>query len=77
MDSNTKPTNPLRLWRKAHSLRAVDVALKLHVSEQTVLAYEKGGFQPSKHSMQNIADLVGSPLEVVQDAWQSWKNNNA
>lgn len=72
-----KPSNPLRLWRKAHSLSACDVALSLGVSEQTVLAYEKGGFQPSEKSFAKISKLVESPVELVKQAWVSWRSENA
>lgn len=72
-----KPNNPLRLWRKAHGLRAIDVALKLGVSEQTVLAYEKGGFQPSDARFNKLAQLTETPAAVLREAWDGWRSQNA
>lgn len=65
--------NPLRQWRKAKGLRAVDVANKLDVSERAVLAFETGGFKPSRETLVKLAALMEEKEERISMAFRFWR----
>jgi len=65
--------NPLRKWRSAQGLRAVDVALKLNISEQSVLAYEMGRFGPSAERFTELSHLLGEPVAELRLRWRLWR----
>lgn len=67
--------NPLRKWRKANCLRAVDIALRLAVSEQSVLAFETGRFSPSSESLSAIAELMNVGPSELALKWRLWRKN--
>jgi transcriptional regulator with XRE-family HTH domain len=66
-------TNPLRGWRLAHNKRALDVAIKIGVSEQSVLQYERGAFKPTRKHFEMIADLMGEDLAKLNLTWKLWE----
>lgn len=67
--------NPLRAWRGAHKKRALDVAIKLDLSEQSVLQYERGSFRPSSENFKKIADLMGEDLAKLRLSWAFWEKS--
>lgn len=69
--------NPLREWRKARSLTALDVALKLDVSEQTVFSYELGRFEPSPEKVEALSAMMGLSPSQLRLGWHFWKSNRS
>ena len=69
--------NPLREWRHARSLTALDVALKLDVSEQTIYSYELGRFEPSSDKVDQLAVLMSLSPSQFRLAWHFWKTTKA
>ena len=69
-------TNPLRTWRLANKKRALDVAIKLGVSEQSVLSYELGRFKPSRKHFDAIATLMGEDVAKLNLSWSFWERTN-
>ena len=67
--------NPLRTWRKEKHLKAVEVALKLGISEQSVLSYEKGRYEPSRENMAKLAELMNLDLTRLNLSWKLWKRD--
>ena len=67
--------NPLREWRHARNLTALDVALKLDVSEQTVYSYELGRFEPATDKVNALAALMGLDATQFRLRWHFWKTN--
>lgn len=67
--------NPLRGWREVNKKRALDVAIKLGVSEQSVLQYERGSFRPSADNFQKIATLMGEDLAKLRLSWAFWEKS--
>jgi transcriptional regulator with XRE-family HTH domain len=68
-------SNPLRAWRETKHKRALDVAIKLGVSEQSVLQYERGSFRPSSENFQKIAELMGEDLAKLRLSWAFWEKS--
>ena len=67
--------NPLREWRRSRGLSAVDVALKLDLSEQTILSYETGRFEPSRESVEKLCELMGLSEAQLRLRWHFWKSS--
>lgn len=67
--------NPLRAWRETKHKRALDVAIKLGVSEQSVLSYELGRFKPSPENFQKLAELMGEELPKLRLSWAFWEKS--
>ena len=65
--------NPLRAWRETKHKRALDVAIKLGVTEQSVLSYELGRFKPSNENFQKIAELMQVELPTLRLSWAFWE----
>jgi transcriptional regulator with XRE-family HTH domain len=64
--------NPLRQWRRKQKLRALDIALRLEVSERTVLAWEHGAFKPSSEAFGKLAEITSLPELELRTAWFEW-----
>lgn len=69
-------TNPLRAWRHANKKKALDVAIKLGVSEQSVLQYERGAFKPSPSNFALLAELMSEDLSKLHLSWTFWEKAN-
>lgn len=65
--------NPLRLWRETAGLKAVEIALKLDLSEQSVLGYEKGRFNPSESNFEKLAQIMEIEVSRLRAQWGFWK----
>ena len=64
--------NPLRQWRKRQKLRALDIALRLEVSERTVLAWEHGAFRPSSEGYAGLSEIMNLTELELRTQWLSW-----
>lgn len=61
--------NRLKVLRAEHNLTQADLAAKLDVSRQTIIAIEKGKFDPSLSLAFKVARLFEHPIEAIfQDA---------
>jgi putative transcriptional regulator len=59
-------TNNLRTLRFQHNeMTQEDLAQKVGVTRQTIIAIEKGNYSPSLELAFRIAQVFGSPLEEV------------
>lgn len=65
--------NPLKAWRKQNGIKAVEVALKLGLSEQSITSFEKGRFSPSKETFDKLAVLMNIQIETLRAAWHFWR----
>jgi len=62
----TRVTNSLRALRFAHGqLTQAELATRLGVTRQTVIAIEQGRYSPSLELAFQIAHVFGVPLEEV------------
>ncbi len=62
----TRVTNSLRALRFAHGqLTQAELATRLGVTRQTVIAIEQGRYSPSLEMAFQIAHVFGVPLEEV------------
>lgn len=62
----TRVTNSLRALRFAHAqMTQADLAARLGVTRQTVIAIEQGRYSPSLEVAFQIAHVFGVPLEEV------------
>ncbi|MEU8634204.1 helix-turn-helix transcriptional regulator [Amycolatopsis sp. NPDC048633] len=62
----TRVTNSIRALRFAHGrLTQADLASRIGVTRQTVIAIEQGRYSPSLEMAFQIAHLFGVPLEEV------------
>ncbi|MEV6443389.1 helix-turn-helix transcriptional regulator [Amycolatopsis sp. NPDC051716] len=62
----TRVTNSLRALRFAHGqLTQAELATRLGVTRQTVIAIEQGRYSPSLEMAFRIAHVFGVPLEEV------------
>lgn len=62
----TRVTNSLRALRFAHGqMTQADLATRLGVTRQTVIAIEQGRYSPSLEMAFQIAHVFGVPLEEV------------
>ena len=64
--------NPLRQWRRTQRLRALDIALRLEVSERTVLAWEHGAFKPSNEALDGLASMMLITAPSLRQEWAKW-----
>lgn len=55
----------IRECREKHSLTQDDVALKVGVSRQTIIAVEKGNYVPSVGLAMDLAKLFRKPVEEI------------
>ena len=62
--------NPLRLWRKAHSVKIRDVAGRVGVAANTVTLWESGSIKPSRDNMARLMLLTGDN-NLARD-WEDW-----
>lgn len=69
--------NPLREWRTQNKLRAVDVALKLGLSERAILAYETGAFKPTDENLAKLAKAMTSDEATLKLRWNDWLHAKA
>lgn len=62
----TRVTNRLRVLRFEHQeMTQADLAARLGVTRQTVIAIEQGRYSPSLEMAFQIARVFGVPLEAV------------
>jgi putative transcriptional regulator len=62
----TRVTNSLRALRFAHGrMTQADLATRIGVTRQTVIAIEQGRYSPSLELAFQIAHVFGVPLEEV------------
>ncbi|MBN1160245.1 MAG: helix-turn-helix transcriptional regulator [Candidatus Diapherotrites archaeon] len=57
--------NRIKELRKQHGLTQDDLALALHVTRQTVVAIEKGKFNPSLELALKLSRLFSLPIEEL------------
>lgn len=66
MGKSTKVTNSIRALRFAHGeMTQADLAERLGVTRQTVIAIEQGRYSPSLEMAFQIAQAFGVPLDDV------------
>jgi transcriptional regulator with XRE-family HTH domain len=65
--------NPLREWRQSLGWTAVELALKLGLSEQSILSFEKGRFEPSAENVDKLAQLMDLTPSQLRLRWHFWK----
>lgn len=64
----TRVTNRIRTLRAAHGdMTQADLAARLGVTRQTVIAIEQGRYSPSLETAFQIARALGVPLDEVFD----------
>mgnify|MGYP000885786644 CR=1 FL=1 len=59
--------NRLKVLRAENDLTQADLAAKLEVSRQTVIAIEKGKFDPSLSLAFKVSRLFDQPIEAIFD----------
>ena len=59
--------NRLKVLRAEHDLTQAGLAEKLEVSRQTIIAIEKGKFDPSLSLAFKVSRLFGRPIEDIFD----------
>lgn len=57
--------NRIKVYRALHDLTQEALAEKLSVSRQTILAIEKGKYDPSLDLAFRISELFGIPVEKI------------
>lgn len=57
--------NRIKVYRALHDLTQEALADKLAVTRQTILAIEKGKYDPSLDLAFRISDLFGIPVEKI------------
>jgi len=67
-----RESNPLKLYRIKYDITAVDVAIMLNVTTNTLAAWENGAHEPSEENMWIIKSFVG--LNAPRN-WQKWLND--
>lgn len=66
MGKDTRVTNSIRALRFAHGeMTQADLAERIGVTRQTVIAIEQGRYSPSLEMAFQIARVFGVPLEQV------------
>lgn len=55
----------LAIARKNAGFRQIDLAEAMNVSETTVINWEKGRSEPTVFQAQQIAELLGRPLDSI------------
>jgi putative transcriptional regulator len=62
----TRVTNNIRALRFAHGeMTQAEIADRLHVTRQTIIAIEQGRYSPSLEMAFQIAKVFGVPLDEV------------
>lgn len=61
----TKVTNSIRALRTAHGVTQADLATRIGVTRQTVIAIEQGRYSPTLEMAFQIARVFGVPLDDV------------
>jgi DNA-binding XRE family transcriptional regulator len=64
----------LKELRKKNSMTQVDLAEKLHVTQQTVSGMEKGKIEPSLKVLGAIAAILGVVLIIGAVLWKGGKD---
>jgi putative transcriptional regulator len=59
--------NRLKVLRAENDLTQADLAARLEVSRQTVIAIEKGKFDPSLSLAFKVSRLFDQPIEAIFD----------
>lgn len=67
--------NPLRKFRKANKLTALDIANRMEVSERSILAWETGAFSPGHLRMARLASFLTTEPGRLELEWKLWKNS--
>jgi len=57
--------NKIKELRKAHGLRQEDMAVKLGVTRQTIIAIENDKYNPTLELAMKIAKLLGMQVEDI------------
>jgi len=66
MTKPTRVTNNIRALRFAHGeMTQAEIANRLHVTRQTIIAIEQGRYSPSLEMAFQIANVFGVPLDEV------------
>ncbi|MFD1506425.1 helix-turn-helix transcriptional regulator [Georgenia yuyongxinii] len=60
---STRPVVPVRARRKELGLTQAELAAAVHISRQTVISIESGGYAPSVYLALRIARALGAPVE--------------
>ncbi|TRW43429.1 helix-turn-helix transcriptional regulator [Georgenia yuyongxinii] len=60
---STRPVAPVRARRKELGLTQAELAAAVHISRQTVISIESGGYAPSVYLALRIARALGAPVE--------------
>ncbi len=61
----TRVTNDIRQLRTARGITQADLATKVGVTRQTIIAIEQGRYSPSLEMAFQIAKVFGLPLDAV------------
>ena len=61
----TRVTNRIRLVREAAGMTQADLAERVGVTRQTIIAIEQGRYSPSLEMAFQIAHELGKPLDAV------------
>lgn len=65
MDTSLQMKNRVRVYRAIHDLTQEELAKKIGVTRQTVLAIEKGKYSPSLDLAFKIAKIFGVKIEEI------------
>ena len=65
MAKPTRVTNSIRAVREAQGMTQAELARRIGVTRQTVIAIEQGRYSPSLELAFQIAHVFGVPLEEV------------
>lgn len=68
--------NPLRRWRtdQKPKVSMMDAAAKVGVSMMSVQLWENGGMTPAPENMHRIAEIIGTSVDRLTEAWQGWRD---
>ena len=64
--------NKLKVYRAMHDLTQEELADRLNVTRQTILAIEKGKYDPSLELAFKIAELFEAKIEDVFQFKENW-----
>jgi putative transcriptional regulator len=65
MDTSLQMKNRVRVYRAIHDLTQEELAKKIGVTRQTVLAIEKGKYSPSLDLAFKMAKIFGVKIEEI------------
>jgi putative transcriptional regulator len=65
MESTTPMKNKIKVYRAMHNLTQDALANEVHVTRQTILAIEKGKYDPSLELAFKIARYFGVAIEEI------------